>query len=174
MKIGVYSGSFDPIHKGHIAIIKSLLKMLDRVYLIVSPQNPLKERLSSNPKQRLEDAKKVIEELELKNVVVSDIEFNLAKPNFTINTLKKLQEEEAENEFVLAMGADQLADIRRWRDYQTILKDFGVIAFPRINYELEQIKKSLMSENESYKIHLVNAPLVNISSTEIREKLNKL
>ena len=93
----------------------------------------------------------------------------MPEPHYTIRTLNALKEREPENSFTLVIGADNLADIRRWRDYGSILKDFGVAVFPRAGHDLETIKQDLLEEDPAYKIQIADAPLVNISSTEIRE-----
>ena len=104
-------------------------------------------------------------------VRVDDIELNMPEPHYTVRTLKALAEREPENTFTFVMGADNLADIRRWRDYTTILKDFGVAVFPRTGHDLAQIKLDLLNEDPAYQIQILDAPLVDISSTQIREAI---
>lgn len=151
----------------------------DMVYLIVSPKNPLKEGISATTGQDRYNAaieavnRHFASETRTSGIVkVDDIELNMPEPHYTVRTLKALKEREPENCFTLVMGADNLADIRRWRDYATILKDFGVAVFPREGHDLAQIKENLLSEDLAYKIQLLNAPLVNISSTQIREAIS--
>ena len=104
-------------------------------------------------------------------VKVDDIELNMPAPHYTVRTLKALKEREPENTFTFVMGADNLADIRRWREYTTILKDFGVAVFPRTGHDLTKIKQDLLNEDPAYRIQILEAELVNISSTQIREAI---
>ena len=145
----------------------------DMVYLIVSPKNPLKDGISSATGQEryqaaVEAVNRQFKEDSEQKVKVDDIELNMPEPHYTVRTLNSLKVRESENSFTFVMGADNLADIRRWRDYSTILKDFGVAVFPRIGYDLAQIKQDLLNEDPAYKIQILKAPMVNISSTEIR------
>ena len=181
MNIAVYSGSFNPLHIGHLAIIRHLIEVagFDMVYLIVSPKNPLKEGISSNTgldryNAALEAVRRHYPDnadstSDGKKVLVDDIELNMPEPHYTIRTLRALQDRESENKFTLVMGADNLADIRRWREYENILKDFGAAVFPRKGTDLEKVKADLLNEDPEYKITLLNAEMVDISSTIIRE-----
>ena len=181
MKIAVYSGSFNPLHIGHLAIIKHMIEEagFDMVYLIVSPKNPLKDGISATTGQDRYNAAVEAVNRHFANMVsetdekvrVDDIEMNMPSPHYTVRTLMALKKREPENTFTFVMGADNLADIRRWRDYTTILKDFGVAVFPRAGHDLTQIKQDLLNEDPAYKIHILNAPLVDISSTQIREAI---
>lgn len=179
MKTAVYSGSFNPLHIGHLAIIRHMIEVagFDVVYLIVSPKNPLKEGIdSASGRQRFEAAVKAIarrfpQEEGGRRVKVDDIELTMPEPHYTIRTLDALKEREPGNRFTLVMGADNLADIRRWRDYRRILKEYGVAVFPRTGHNLEEIKTDLLKEDPSYKITLLDAEMVDISSTAIRESI---
>lgn len=173
--IVVYSGSFNPIHIGHKAVIDYLSKKYDWVYLIVTPQNPLKDKIEKPIENRIEDVTKALLKNEYFNVTVNAIENTMQPPYYTINTLRKLQEKEPNNKFKLVIGADCLLDIRQWKSYDEILSDFGVIIFPRDNItvtELEIIKSNLLNENHSYQIDIINIKTPNISSTEIRNAIN--
>ncbi len=175
MKIAVYSGSFNPLHIGHLAIMKHVTGEagFDYVYLIVSPQNPFKTDMdSSTGIQRYEAAVEAVKRHPGLRVWVDDIELSMPAPHYTIRTLDALREREPENEFTLIIGADNLASMPRWKDYPRILKDYGVAVFPRTGFDMEQSKKDLLSEDPSYKIQLLDAPLVNISSTDIRSALS--
>lgn len=170
MATAVYGGTFNPLHIGHLAILRNLVKEFDRVLLVVSPKNPLKD-VDSDPMARLQAARQAVErhpELEGK-VIVSDIEFRLPRPSYTINTLDALKEEGMEP--VLVIGGDQIADMRRWKDYQRILTEYGIAAFPREGVDSPAVKEDLLTEDPSYKIRLMDFPLVNVSSTQIREGL---
>lgn len=175
-RTAVYSGSFNPLHKGHLAIMKYLTEegRYDNVYLIVSPRNPLKDDIdSASGKARYTAAVEAVRRhfgTEAK-VMVDDIELNMPAPHYTIRTLDALREREPGNSFTLVIGADNLADIRRWRDYRRILKEFGVAVYPRKGFDLTDIQKDLLDEDSSYKISLLDAEMVDISSTIIREAL---
>lgn len=176
MNIAVYSGSFNPLHIGHLAIIRHMIEEagFDMVYLIVSPKNPLKDGISALTGQDRYDAAVVAVNRHFAtgaNVKVDDIELNMPEPHYTVRTLKALREREPANSFTFVMGADNLADIRRWREYSTILKEFGIAVFPRTGHDLTQIKQDLMNEDPAYRIQILNAPLVDISSTQIREAI---
>ena len=179
MNIAIYSGSFNPLHIGHLAIIKHMIEEagFDMVYLIVSPKNPLKEGISSaTGLDRYNAAQEAVSRHfseSARRVHVDDIELYMPEPHYTVRTLRALKEREPENSFTFVMGADNLADIRRWREYTAILKDFGVAVFPRIGHDLTEIKQDLLNEDPAYKIQILDAPLVNISSTEIREAISK-
>lgn len=228
MKTAVYSGSFNPLHIGHLAIMKHLVEVagFDMVYLIVSPKNPLKDSISSDSAadrytaaieavrrhfgteassgrgwdgqtvdtrglvsgchdqsgvtecragdHRESDRKSGLSApTESSLVKVDDIELNMPEPHYTIRTLEALKLREPENSFTLVMGADNLAGIRRWKDYTRILTEFGVVVFPRENYDLTEIKQDLLDENPAYKINLLDAPLVTVSSTEIRDAISQ-
>lgn len=175
-KVAVYSGSFNPLHIGHLAIIKHMLEVadFDMVYLIVSPKNPLKDSISSDSaRDRFNAAVEAVNRhfSPDSGVKVDDIELTMPEPHYTIRTLDALREREPENNFTFVMGADSLGDIRRWRDYTRILKEFGVAVFPRKGYDLETIKADLLKEDPAYKITLLKAEMVDISSTTIREAI---
>lgn len=176
-KIAVYSGSFNPLHIGHLSIMKYLIEKggFDCVYLIVSPKNPLKDGISSQSGQ--ERHKAAIEAVNRRfpekpqSVKVDDIELNMPEPHYTIRTLDALQKREPENKFTLVMGADNLTDIRRWREYERILKEYGAAVYPRTGYDIETVRQDLLSENQEYIINIMNAKMVDISSTIIRNAI---
>lgn len=188
--IAVYSGSFNPLHIGHLAIIRHMIEVagFDMVYLIVSPKNPLKDGISSDSgRERYMAAVEAVERRFLRSgqsasgrndskaveakVKVDDIELNMPEPHYTIRTLDALKEREPDNRFTLVMGADNLADIRRWRDYARILKEFGVAVFPREGHDLTEIKQDLLKEDPAYMIQILDAEMVDISSTQIRNAI---
>ena len=174
LNIAIYSGSFNPLHIGHLAIMKHMTEVagFDCVYLIVSPKNPLKEGISSaTGQERYEAAVKAVARHPELQVRVDDIELQMPEPHYTIRTLDALKEREPENSFTLVIGADNLASIRRWRDYIRLLTEYGVAVFPRTGFDLEAIHTDLMEEDPSYKISLLNAEMVDMSSTTIREAL---
>ena len=188
MNIAVYSGSFNPLHIGHLAILKYLTQEagFDMVYLIVSPKNPLKDGISSDSAiDRFNAATEAVNRhfaaaadapmiARVHNkVLVNDIELTMPEPHYTIRTLDALSEREPENTFTLLMGADNLASIRRWKDYARILIEYGVAVHPREGDDLTQIKQDLLAENPAYKIQIIDAPLVTVSSTQIREAMQR-
>lgn len=173
--IAIYSGSFNPLHIGHLAIIKYMIEEagFDMVYLIVSPKNPLKDGISSaTGADRYQAAIEAADRhFPTGPVKVDDIELNMPEPHYTVRTLDALKKREPENDFTFVMGADNLADIRRWRDYRHILKEYGVAVYPRKGFNLDKIKQDLLNEDPAYMIQILNAEMVNISSTEIRNAL---
>lgn len=178
MNIAVYSGSFNPLHIGHLAIMKYMTGEggFDYVYLIVSPKNPLKDGISAaSGTERFMAASAAVERHFGAGgdcpVKTDDIELRMPEPHYTIRTLDALREREPGNAFTLIMGADNLADIRRWREYRRILTEYGVAAYPRKGFDLEEIRKELLAEDPSYRIAVLDAGTVDISSTEIREGL---
>ncbi len=176
MKIAVYSGSFNPLHIGHLAIMKHVTEEagFDYVYLVVSPKNPLKDNISGETgRKRYEAAVEAVRRHPELRVWVDDIELDMPEPHYTIRTLDALREREPGNDFTLIIGADNLAGLRRWRDYKRILKEYGIASFPREGFDMEQEKKGLLDEDPSYKISLLKAPLINISSTDIRNATAK-
>lgn len=173
MKIAVYSGSFNPLHIGHKAIIEYLTGKMDfdEVYLIVSPQNPLKGPCDDpDGIKRTEAAKKAVSAYGLK-AKVDDIEIGMPAPQYTINTLDALKRREPDNDFTLVIGADNLDRMHLWKDYRRILSEYGVLVYPRKGYDMKRICDGLMAESGKYRITLADAPTVDVSSTEIREGL---
>jgi nicotinate-nucleotide adenylyltransferase len=178
MKVAVYSGSFNPLHIGHLAIIRHMTDEagFDCVYLIVSPKNPLKDGISSD--SGLSRYKAAIEAVNRHfagsaAVKVDDIELTMPEPHYTIRTLDALREREPENSFTLIMGADNLAGIRRWEDYRRILKEYGTAVFPRKGYDLQAVEEDLYKEDPTYRITVLEAEMVDISSTTIRNAIKE-
>ena len=174
MNIAVYSGSFNPLHKGHEAIIRFLTREagFDCVYLVVTPQNPFKVSHSLPAGQDRFDAAvaAVARHPDLK-VRLMDIELKMTPPQYTIRTLDALKELEPEHDFTLVIGADNLASFTGWRYHERILLEYGVVVFPRKGYHRGHDRARLLRENPAYRIRLLKAPLVTISSTQIREGL---
>ena len=174
MNIAVYSGSFNPLHKGHEAIIRFLTREagFDLVYLVVTPQNPFKQAHTLPTGQgRYEAALEAIARHPDLNVKAQDIELTMTPPQYTIRTLDALKEREPEHDFTLIIGADNLENFAGWRFHERILLDYGVAVFPRKGYHRGHARARLLKENPAYKIRLLKAPLVTISSTRIREGL---
>lgn len=174
MKIGIYGGSFNPIHFGHIGLAEWVVENtdLDEVWLMVSPNNPLKDKnILANEQDRLIKAKEAIGENGIrkttseKRIVVSDFEFALPRPTYTANTLRALHEAYPENEFSLIIGEDNVAIFDKWREYQYILDHYRVLVYPRHNCD----PYPLPSAKDLRILH--GAPYFDISSTEIRKGL---
>lgn len=174
MNIAVYSGSFNPLHKGHLAIIRFLTKQagFDLVYLVVTPQNPFKQTHSLPAGQdRFDAAVEAIGRYPDLKVKLLDIELKMTPPQYTIRTLDALRAQEPENDFTLVIGADNLANFQGWRYHERILLEYGVVVFPRKGYHRGHARARLLREDPNYRITLLKAPLVTISSTEIRHGL---
>lgn len=172
MKVAVYSGSFNPLHKGHLAIIRFLTQKagFDIVYLVVTPQNPFKQRHSLPTGQdRFDAAVEAVSRYPDLKVRLIDIELKMDPPQYTIRTLDALKALEPENEYTLVIGADNLTGFQGWRYHDRILREYGVVVFPRKGHHRGYAKARLLREDPAYRITLLKAPLVTISSTEIRE-----
>ena len=163
--IGIFGGSFNPIHIGHLALANYLCEFgdLDEVWFMVSPQNPLKRDSKLwDDELRLELAHLAVEGYP--KFKVCDIEFQLPRPSFTINTLNTLQEKYPDKEFTLIIGADNWRLFPRWRAADEIIAWHKVLVYPRPGFPID--------ENElPSSIRLVNTPLLEVSSTFIRESL---
>jgi len=167
MRIAIFSGSFNPIHNGHLAIAHEVLTQgaADELWFLVSPQNPLKKNIRLFPEtDRLEMVKLAIEnETGMK---ASDFEFHLPRPTYTINTLEKISEKYPEHQFKLLIGGDNLIIFHKWVEYERIIDEFGLIVYPRPDFDTESLPKFPNTI-------LISAPLIDLSATEIREKLVK-
>ncbi len=176
----------------------TLKKDFDWVYLVVSPKNPLKDGISAaSGEARYNAAVNAVKRHPELHVWVDDIELKMNPPQYTIKTLDALKRREPENDFTLIIGADNLSSIKKWRDFQRLLIEYGVAVYPRTGFNLSRIYQELMNEcllspapyvldsadtssetlclnnagNYLYKIQILDAPVVDISSTEIREGL---
>ena len=166
MKIGLYFGSFNPIHIGHLIIANHLTNHTDlqEVWFIVSPQNPFKNANSLlNENHRLNLIKTAIEgETRLR---ASNVEFKLPKPSYTINTLTYLAEKYPNHEFVLIMGSDGFQNLPQWKNGETILKNYPIYIYKRPGFDI--------INNFNADISVMDAPLLDISSTRIRDLIAK-
>jgi nicotinate-nucleotide adenylyltransferase len=167
MKIGLFFGSFNPIHIGHLAIANYMLEFsdLDEIWFVVSPQNPLKNKKSLlNEYDRL----KMVELALVDNQKIKpiDIEFRLPKPSFTIDTLTYLSERNPKHEFILIAGTDNFQSFHKWKNYEEILNQYKLYIYPRPNYDL--------GDYENHKsIKQINAPLMEVSSSFIRNSIKE-
>jgi len=167
MKIGLYFGSFNPIHVGHLVIANHLAEYsdLDQVWFVVTPHNPFKKKSSLlDNYQRLEMVYRATKDYT--KLKPSDIEFNLPQPNYTINTLVHLQEKYPDNEFALIMGEDNLKSFHKWKNYEVILENHHIYVYPRIS---ENRDKTQFDGHK--KIHVIKAPVMELSSTFIRKSI---
>lgn len=163
MRIGIYGGSFDPIHSGHgiVANFVSQCNVVDEVWLMVSRKNPLKPHSTyAGDKERLAMAALVARKC--RNVKVSDIEMSLPSPSYTYDTLTLLKKLHPEDEFILIIGSDSLENFESWKNHEGIIKEFGLIVYPRPGYVMP------LEEPENVKF-LQGAPEFGISSSLIRE-----
>ena len=146
----------------------------ERKFLVVSPKNPLKDSARAETgRDRLRAAIQAVSRHPQLRVWVDDIELDMPAPQYTILTLDALAAREPENSYTLIIGGDSLADFRRWRSYERILRDYGVAVYPRSGFDTEALRSSLLAEDPTYKIDILDAPRVDISSTEIREARQK-
>ncbi len=165
MKIGLLFGSFNPIHTGHLIIANYMANhtTLDKVWLVVSPQNPLKKYNDlANTYDRLEMAKLATDNS--KNISVSDVELKLPQPSYTIDTLAHLKEKYPEHDFALIMGSDNLVSLPKWKNYKLILRDYKIFVYPRPGYE-----NTDLATHPSVTITMT--PLMELSATFIRKSL---
>ena len=162
----IYSGSFNPIHNGHIALAEYLVdrQIVDEVWVIITPQNPLKpSNTLINDNLRLQMARLALEGR--KGIVVSDVEIHLPKPSYTIDTLRFLQSQYPLYRFCLLIGQDNVAIFDKWKSYHQILHDFRVLVYPRnVATTTEHLKYPEMQL-------LTDAPTIDISSTDIRNRV---
>lgn len=163
MKIGIFGGSFNPIHNGHVQLAKNIIAsgIIDELWFVVSPHNPLKAESCLLPDiTRLTLATKALEGI--KGVRVSDFEFSLPKPSYMYNTLNKLQERYPLDEFVLIIGADNWLCFDKWKKHSEIIRKHKIIIYPRKDCEID-------IDSLPTGITYLDMPLYNISSTQIRE-----
>ncbi len=162
-KIGIYSGSFNPIHHGHVMLANYLVEFsdLDALWFVVTPQNPLKK------KDDLLDDDERLKMVQLAvgddpRFCVSDIEMHLPTPSYTINTLTKLSEQYPDCQFVFICGMDSLQNLKRWREYQKILDNYEILVFPREGYDGGELL-------DCPSVTVLKTPVLEISSSFIRQ-----
>jgi nicotinate-nucleotide adenylyltransferase len=168
LKVGLYFGSYNPIHIGHLAIANYMVEYtdIDQLWFVVSPQNPFKkkENLLADY-HRLELVNRAIENDD--SFRASNIEFNLPKPSYTIDTLTYLHERFPEHSFVILMGADNLESFPKWKNFEMIIENYGVIVYPRPGFDLSKVpghKNITVAEG---------VPLMEISSSFIRNAIKE-
>ena len=166
--VALYFGSFNPIHKGHIALAEWVVEqgLCDELIFIVSPQNPLKSATELAPEfSRYEMCEMACASSRYpERIKVSAVEFVLEKPSYTINTLRYLREQfGSEMEFSLLLGADNIENFDRWRDYEEILRDYSLLVYPREGYSAEKFADKITL--------LEDAPLFDYAATDIRKEI---
>jgi nicotinate-nucleotide adenylyltransferase len=177
MKIGLYFGTFNPIHIGHLIIANHVAEYSDvkQVWMVVTPHNPLKKKDTLlNDSIRLELVHLATEDYP--KIKPSDIEFKLPQPNYTVNTLAYLQEKYPKNEFSLIMGEDNLKSFHKWKNYEVILQNHDIFVYPRLDAKdrtskITPSKYNYLTIKNHPKVHYINAPIVEISATFIRESI---
>lgn len=163
MKVGLFFGSFNPVHTGHMIIANYMATQtdLDQVWMVVSPQNPLKKKSSlARDHDRLHLVRLATEENPL--LKASDIEFKLPQPSYTIDTLTYLQEKYPDRRFALIMGGDNLGTLHKWKNYELILQDHEIYVYKRPHYDLGDLQTHPA-------IKLFDAPLMEISASYVRK-----
>ena len=171
MKIGLYFGTFNPIHVGHLIIANHMVEHsdLDEIWMVVTPHNPHKTKNSLLENHHRYELVYIALE-KYPKIKPTDIEFKLPQPNYTVKTLAFIDEKYPQHEFSLIMGEDNLQSFHKWKNYETILENHEIYCYPRI----AEGKTKTMFENH-HKIHKVAAPIIQISATLIRQgiKSNK-
>lgn len=163
MKVGLFFGSFNPIHVGHLVLANYMLSFtdLDKLWFVVSPHNPLKEKKTLlADHHRLEMVNRAIGDHP--RLRASDIEFKLPQPSFTVNTLAWLSEKYPDYKFALIMGADNLNSLRKWKNYEVILEHYQIYVYPRPGFDGGDLRNHPS-------VVFTEAPVMEISSTFIRE-----
>ena len=180
MKIAVYPGSFDPLHIGHRAILEYLTGEggFDMTYLVVSPQNPFKDpSKAKNARRRYDAACAAVARYPSLKVKVDDMELGMDPPNYTIRTLDALRAREPENDFTLVIGTDNLEGLPRWRCARRILSEYEIAVYPRSGHDsaaaMEALRAYCRTRHIRCRISLIDAPLVDVSSTFIRQEAAK-
>lgn len=167
MNIGIFSGSFNPIHIGHLILANYMTEFteIDEIWFLVSPHNPLKEeRDLIGEDKRLEMVRIALEDYP--KFIASDFEFSLPRPSYTIYTLEQLEKAYPGNKFTLIIGSDNWTSFDKWKSYEKILENYAIKVYPRLGYRI-----SIPSKQKTY-VEAVDAPVIEISSTFIRESVN--
>src|SRR5690554_56057 len=181
MKVGLYFGTFNPIHIGHLIISNYVAEYtdLDQVWLVVSPQNPLKKKKSLlEDYHRLAIVRVAIEDND--NLRESDIEFKMPRPSYTADTLAYLKEKHPNNEFHLIMGEDNLRTFHKWKNQEYIIENHKLYVYPRVltvqeEQEIQEIGSVTKSEYYTHKnvVMLSDAPVMRLSSSFIRQAIKE-
>jgi nicotinate-nucleotide adenylyltransferase len=162
MNIGLYFGSFNPVHTGHLIIANHILNEtdLEKIWFVVSPQNPFKSNATLlNEYNRLHLLKVATEDDT--RIKISDIEFNLPRPSYTSITLAHLVEKYPEHQFSLIMGSDSFQNLHKWKNFESIVTGYPIYVYNRASFEI--------SNHVNAKLTIVDAPLLQISATQVRQ-----
>ena len=166
MKIGLYFGTFNPIHIGHLIVANHFAENtdLDQIWCVVTPQNPFKAKQSIlNNNQRFEMVSRAIKGFP--KIIPCDIEFNLEQPNYTINTLDCLEKKYTKHKFSLIMGEDNLMSLSDWKDSDSIIERYPIYVYPR------KLNSNIVTPELKGKINNIQAPIIEISSSFIRASI---
>ena len=166
MKIGLYFGTFNPIHIGHLIVANHFAENtdLDQIWCVVTPQNPFKAKQSIlNNNQRFEMVSRAIKGFP--KIIPCDIEFNLEQPNYTINTLECLEKKYTKYKFSLIMGEDNLMSLSDWKDSDSIIERYPIYVYPR------KLNSNIVTSELKGKINNIQAPIIEISSSFIRASI---
>ena len=168
VRTGIYGGSFNPIHNGHIALARQMLNagLMDEVWFVVSPLNPLKKAQSDllSDELRLEMTRLALKQEQ--GMMAQDFEFHLPKPSYTWNTLQAMSAQYPDRQFILIIGADNWELFPRWYHYQDILEHYSLVVYPR---EGTTIDADSLPPN----VKLLNAQLYKVSSTQVRQRIKQ-
>lgn len=163
MKIGIFGGSYNPIHTGHAIIANYIAQNcdFDAIWMLVSPQNPLKDgKKGASDYDRIRMVEMVSRRID--RVITSAFEFTLTAPFYTYNTLRALSQKFPEHEFTLIIGADNWANFHRWEKHEQIVEQYRIMVYPRRGFDV------VIPEHQRNNVQLVDAPMIELSSTEIR------
>lgn len=166
MKIGLYFGSFNPIHIAHLIIANHILNETDieKIWFVISPQNPFKiEANLLNQYHRLQMVRLATEEDN--RIRASDIEFSLPKPSYTSNTLAYIEEKYSGHEFCIIMGSDSFQNIHKWKNYEAIIKNYFIYVYKRLGFDV--------TNHVNAKLSVIDSPLLQLSATQIRMNIKK-
>ncbi len=174
MKIGLFFGSFNPIHIGHLIIANTLKSFtrLDQVWFVVSPQSPFKHSHSLLPDiDRLRMVELAI--ADNYDMRASNAEFSMPKPSYTIDTLTYLTAQYPRHQFYLIIGEDNLLHFHKWKNHDQILKNFGLLVYPRPDMKKQALSEKVKKIKEHPSVKMIDAPLIDISATYIRNCVRK-